>query len=227
MRKEINLELRALELQVAAMEDEKAEMERALHVYRFRHAVELGEIIRRLLSIRTERTKQKAQASPEKEQEYQEAKKDYEEFTQDYEQARCDEVAVLAPEEQMELKALFRANSKLCHPDLVSDDQKAKAAQIFHRLLEANERNDLGAVREIYENLRKGIFSSASNTLTDAQRLHQEVVRMRTRITELARSARIIRDSEAYRKVARITDWDEYFSTTRQKLEEELAQMDR
>ncbi len=223
---EVRLELSALELQVAAMEDEKAEMERALHVYRFRHAIELGEIIRRLLSIRTERTKQEAQASPEKEQEYQEAKKDYEEFTQDYEHARQNEVADLAPEEQMELKALFRASSKFCHPDLVSEDQKAEAARMFHRLLESNERNDLAAVREIYENLRKGIFNTASNTLNDAQRLHQEVVRMRTRVSELARSARTIRSSEAYRKVTRITDWDEYFRTTRQKLEEELAQLE-
>jgi hypothetical protein len=223
---EVRLELRVLELQVAALEDERAEMERVLHSYRFRHAIELGEIIRRLLSLRAERLQKEVQESPEREEEYQEAKKDFEKFTQDDEQARQNEVAVLAPEEQMELKALFRASSKFCHPDLVSEEQKIEAARMFHRLMAFNERNDLDAVRDIYENLCKGIFSTASDTLSDAQRLHQEVVRMRTRVTELARSARIIRNSDAYRKVARITDWDEYFSTTRLKLQEELARLE-
>jgi hypothetical protein len=223
---EVRLELRVLELQVAALEDEKAEMERVLHTYQYRHAIELGEIIRRLLSLRAERLQKEVHESSEKEQEYQGAKRDYEEFSQDDEQARRDKVAVLVPEEQVELKALFRASSKFCHPDLVSEDQKAEAACMFHRLMESNERNDLDAVREIYDNLRKGIFSTASGTLSDAQRLHLEVVRMRTRVTELARSVRIIRSSDAYRKVARITDWDEYFSATRQKLQEDLARLE-
>ncbi len=223
---EVRLELRVLELQVAALEDEKAEMERLLRTYQFRHAIELGEIIRRLLSLRAERLQQDVHASPKKEQAYQDAKRDYEEFTQDDEQARRNEVAVLAIEDQMELKALFRASSKFCHPDLVSEEQKVEAARIFHRLMESNECNDLDAVREIYNNLRKGIFSTASGTLSDAQRLHIEVVRMRTRVTELARTARIIRGSDAYRKVARISDWDEYFSITRQKLQQELIQLE-
>lgn len=223
---EVRLELKVLELQVAALEDEKAEMERVLHTYQFRHSIELGEIIRRLLSLRADRLQKEVHESSEKEQEYQDAKRDYEEFSQDDEQARRDKVAVLVPEEQMELKALFRASSKFCHPDLVSEEQKIEAARMFHRLMESNERNDLDSVREIYDNLRKGIFNSASDTLNDTQRLYQEVVRMRTRVTELARSARIIRSSDAYRKVTRITDWDEYFSATRQKLQEELARLE-
>ncbi len=93
-------------------------------------------------------------------------------------------------------------------------------------MTEANEHNDLATVREIHENLKQGIFSSISDTISDVIRLQQEVIRMRSKVRDLTRSVVSLRDSEGYRKVSLIDDLDEHFSSIRQTLVEELQRLE-
>src|SRR3989339_632628 len=198
---ELTLELKALELQV-------------------------GEIIRRILLLRREKLKVKAKQDADKEEEYQEAQQDYEEYDQDFQETSKQELFKVTEAEQQVLKATFRACSKICHPDVVAQGFKAEASQLFARLCEANGKNDIPAVKAIYEQLQKGIFAPMSATVSDAQKLHGQVVRIRGKVKDLAGAISALRTTDAYRKVVAIEDWDEYFAKLKQQLQAELESLE-
>ena len=161
-----------------------------------------------------------------KEEEYQEAQQDYEEYDQDFQETSKQELFKVTEAEQQVLKATFRACSKICHPDVVAQGFKAEASQLFARLCEANGKNDIPAVKAIYEQLQKGIFAPMSATVSDAQKLHGQVVRIRGKVKDLAVAISALRTTDAYRKVVAIEDWDEYFTKLKQQLQAELESLE-
>jgi DNA-directed RNA polymerase subunit F len=192
---ELRLELKALEIQVSTLEAENQELEHTLHAFQYRHSIELGELLRKILLLRQEHLRKETKLQPEKEDEYKEAQKDYQEFEEDYRSSREKVVASLLPEEQQELKSIFKASVKLCHSDLVTAEHKKEATKFYIKVVEAYKGNDLAAIRELYENLQHGSFAVASETLNDLQRLHSQIVRMRAAATILAKQIRSLRDS--------------------------------
>jgi hypothetical protein len=223
---ELILELKALELQVGSLEDEKIELEKLLNMFNYRHAIEVGEIIRRILLLRREKLKGEAEQDVSKEDDYQEAKQDYDEYDQDFQETSKQELFKVTEAEQWELKAIFRACSKMCHPDVVALEFKSEASQLFSRLCEANGKNDISAVTAIYEQLQKGIFTKMSATMSEAQKLHRQVAKIRGKVKDLAVGIFAIRTTDAYRKIVAIEDWDEYFATLKQQLQEELERLE-
>lgn len=222
---EIKLELKSLEIQISALEDEKAEMEKLLHAFQFRYTIELGELLRKILWVRMEQIRNRVHQETEQQDAYEEAKRDYEQFSKDCDEGRKHDVLELSPELQKELKAKYRACSKLCHPDVVAPENREDAKRLFAQLNEANERNDLNTINRIYENLQKGVFVASSESITDSQRLHREVVRMRQRVSELNASLRVIRRSDSYSRLSTIKDWEIYFGDTRTQFEDELKRL--
>lgn len=223
---ELILELKALELRVGSLEDEKTELEKLLHTYNYLHAIEVGEIIRRILLLRREKLKVEAEQDADKEEEYQEAQQDYDEYNYDFQETSKQELFKITEAEQQELKAIFRACSKMCHPDVVDQEFKSEASQLFARLCEANGKNDISAVKAIYEQLQKGIFAPMSVTVSDVQKLHGQVVRIRGKVKDLAVAISALRTTDAYQKVVAIEDWDEYFATLKQQLQAELESLE-
>ena len=56
---------------------------------------------------------------------------------------------------EKELKSMFRRACNLCHPDKVPEHQKAEASEIFIKLKEAYDSNNVEEVEIIYSNLQK------------------------------------------------------------------------
>ncbi len=223
---ELTLELKSLEIQISTLEDEKSELEKLLHTFNYRHAIEVGELIRRILLLRRNSLKAEAEQDESKKEEFQEAQQDYDEYNHDYEEASKLQLFKITEAEQHELKAIFRACSVLCHPDKVADEFKDEATMLFAELNEANQKNDVPAVKAIYEQLQKGIFAPMSATVSDAQKLHKQVVRIRGKVKELAVAISAIRMADAYRKVIAIEDWDEYFAKLKEQLQTELDRLE-
>ena len=100
----------------------------------------------------------------------------------------------------------------------VSDDQKELADKLFAELNAAYERNDLQRVREILENLDKwNFFVSKSDTISEKQLMKAEIEKMRLRIKELKKQVEEIKESEAFKTVSSIRDWDNYFEQANPK----------
>ena len=211
----LKLEAKSLEAELNNLSEEKADLEKLIHEFGVRHNNELGQLILKILSFR----RKKAKGTPKEE----EAEKDYNEYSREYETSKDEKIAELSDEELKELKQKYRKASKLCHPDVVSEEQKELADKLFTELNAAYERNDLQRVREILENLEKGnFFASKSDTITEKQLMKAEIEKMRLRIKELKKQVGEIKESEAFKTVSIISDWDNYFEQAKEKLTEQV-----
>lgn len=215
----LKLEAKVLEAEVNQLSDEKADLEKLIHDFGVRHNNELGELILKILRFR----KSKAKGTPKEA----EAEKDFNEYSKEYEISKDEKINELTEDEQKELKQKYRKASKLCHPDVVSEEQKELADKLFAELNAAYARNDLKRVREILENLEKGnFFVSKSDSINEKQLLKTEIEKLRLRIQELKVQVQSIKESDAFTTLSSISDWDTYFKETRQKLAEQIKELE-
>ena len=215
----LKLEAKSLEAKLNKLSDEKADLEKLIHEFGVRHNKELGELILKILKFR----KTEAKGTPKET----EAEEDYKNYSEEFEISKNEKIADLTEEELIEIKKKYRKASKLCHPDVVSEDQKELADKLFTELNAAYERNDLEKVKEILENLEKGnFFVNKSDAINEKQLMKVEIEKLKIRIRELQQQMQLIKESDAYKTISSIDDWDEYFATTREKLIEQVNELE-
>lgn len=215
----LKLEAKVLEKEVNGLSDEMADLEKMMREFDIRHNSELGELILKILQYRIKQAKDTPKQA--------EAEKDYNDYSQEYEISKNERIAELAEDELKELKQKYRRASKLCHPDVVSEEQKELADKLFTELNVAYQRNDLKRVREILENLERGdFFVSKSDAISEKQLLKTEIEKLRLRIKELKDQVQVIKESEAFTTVSNINDWDTYFKEIKQKLAEQIKELE-
>lgn len=215
----LRLEAKSLEAELNKLSYEKANLEKLIHEFGVRHNTELGELILKILRFRKLKSKG---TSKEKETE-----NDYNNYSREYEINKNEEIAELSQEEKVEIKKLYRKASKLCHPDVVNEEQKELADKVFAELNAAYESNDLVKVKEILESLEKGdFFISKSDVISEKQLMKIEIEKLRLRIKELITECQIIKESEAYKTVSGIDNWNEYFNSIKEKLVEQITELE-
>jgi hypothetical protein len=214
----LRFEAKALEKQIQERSNEKAELDKLIHEFNVRHSQELGQLIIELLQFRKEQSK----GTPQQE----EAEKDYEEFYANYEADKKETILLLTEDELKELKDAYRKASKLCHPDLVNDEQKEAAHKIFVELNEAYQKNDLKRVKEILETLKHGsAFTSKVDTANEKHTLLKELERLHQKLNSLNDAIASIKMSNTFITINAIANWDDYFAQTKKQLEEQLNQL--
>lgn len=223
----LKLEIKSLEIQISSLEDEKLEIEKVIYNFEIRYNNELGEIILKLLNLRKEKLKEEFEKNKTRQTDYEEAEKDYKEFQKNYEVTKKEKILTLTEEEKQELKTNLRKASKLCHPDVVAEEYKKEAERIFNELKQAYDKNDLRKVNEILENLEKGIFVSNAEKIDDKQQLKNIVNHLRMIRNELEKLVNEMKNSETYKTITQITDWDEYFADIKEKLLNELKNLEK
>lgn len=210
----LRLDIRSLEVELNALSNDKADLEKVIHEFGVRHNKELGELLLKVLRYRKEKAKG---TNNESEAEY-----DYNTYQNQFEASKDEQEIVLTDEEQKELKDKYRKASKLCHPDVVSNEQKELATKLFSELSLAYEENDLEKVKEILSNLEKGnFFVSKSDVISEKQILKAEMEKLRFRIAELKKEIELIKNSETYKTIISIVNWDEYFEKAKLKLQQQ------
>lgn len=214
----LKLEIRCLEHQLNAFDNEKIELEKLLTEFNHRHTLELGDHIRKLLSLK----KQLFKDDPIKFAEAEQDEKDYEEQVKVEEQKTIFE---LTPDEKAMLKKQYRKASQLCHPDRVSDDMKQMAQQVFIELNQAYEKNDIRAVNQILEQAQQGIFKPRSETIGESEQLKAIIATLKMKIAQTEQAIFAIKDSETYQTVNQIDDWDVYFADTKAQLIDQINQL--
>jgi hypothetical protein len=212
----LKTEVRKLENQINAFDNEKTELEKIISEFQHRHTLELGDIILQILKHR----KLKFKSSKEK---FDEAEQDERQYREQFDIENSKKVRELTNQEKTELKLKFRKATVLCHPDKVVNELKETAQKIFVDLKAAYDQNDLSKVSEILTELEKGnSFRTTSEIITEKELLQVEIARLKRQIKIIVNEIVSIKLSETYRKVIEISDWDSYFEETRQKLNKEL-----
>ena len=218
----LKLEVKNLENQINAFDNEKAELEKVLADFEHRHSHELGLLILEILHLRKELYK-------DDKQKFEEAQKDEEEYKQQFESEKKKEIFEISEDEKKELKRKFRKATTLCHPDKFINESEAvqkQAEAIFKELNEANAKNDIKRVCEILENLEKGILiANAEEKISDKDVLIATIERLKLRLQQLEAEIQNIKQSETYQTIISIEDWDLYFEETKQKLQYELDEL--
>ena len=190
-------------------------MDKILSEFHYRHTNELGSYISRLLQLRKLSTKD----SPE---EYAEAVQDEEDYNEQIEIESEKIIYELDEEERVELKKTYRQASQICHPDRVSEEMKDIAQEVFIKLNEAYEKNDVIEVQEILMELKQGMFKPRSETVSKSEQLKAIIQILKHKIKKVEQEIFAIKDSDDYQTISVIDDWSEYFEKIKAQLIEEI-----
>lgn len=214
----LKLEIKTLENQVTAFDNERVELEKLISDFQHRHTMELGELILKILRKRKEKFK-----AENDEESFKEAEQDERSYREQVDTEKQREIHELTDKEKQELKKKYRKASMICHPDRVSDDMKEMAENTFIELKNAYDANDLEKVEKILKDLEnKNFFRSKSETVSEKELLKTAIAKLKLKIQQLENAIREIKESEAYQTISEIEDWDLYFSETKDALEKEL-----
>lgn len=225
----LNLEIKSLELQISSLQDEKSEMEKLIYAFEIKHNLILGELIIKILELQTLLAKKNVEANPldkNAQKEFSEAEEEYKSYKGNYEQRKELSIYELNEKEQIELKMKFRKASKLCHPDVVNELFKEEAEKIFSELKMAFDQNDLKRINEILEYLENGKPLKAKHeTITKKDIIKVEVAKFHQLRSQLLKEVTELKNSETYKTITEIDNWDEYFNETKEQLIRELNRL--
>ena len=219
-------------IELSAHHFKKAELQRLINQYRIRHHNELGDMISRILQIRQELLFKQLQKNPDLEDKYQEAQHDYQQFHNSYIEANKRPIVLLSEVQKRDLQKLFRAASKLCHPDLMSDESKTHAGVIFSELHNAYSNHNLQRVKEILQALEKNEFHLIvlTESVSIKQQIEAENAKLVQDLQRIKREIAELENSDVHIAICDILDWDTYFAklktrfiTELDKLEEQMA----
>jgi hypothetical protein len=216
----LRFEVATLERELARWESRKAGLEQQIHKLGVCYRKELGALLSQLAQLRQDQfmPNPDRQAQPEDDNEEELA-----------EPLQPEQPPALTPAEQKELKDLFRKACKRCHPDVAVGEFEEKAQVIFIELKLAYERNDLERVRAVWQRLTQGGLLDdyrlpASHDLARLQAARQY---LRARIQVVRVEVDKLKRSAAYRRLAIIDDWDEYFDDLKAKLRRQINRLKR
>ena len=218
----LKLEIKNIENQINAFDNEKTELEKILADFQHQHSIELGEIILEILKLRRIKFK-------DDKEKFEEAKRDEEEYQGQFEAEKEKDIQVLNEEQKKELKKKFRKATTLCHPDKFSNEPievQKQAEEIFKELNEANAKNELARVTEILENLEKGILKAEKgDSISDKEILRATINRLKAKLKNIESEILNIKQSDTFKTVTFIEDWKIYFEQTKEKLKSELEEL--
>lgn len=215
----LKLEIKNLENQLNGFDNEKIELEKLLSEFQHRHTIELGEIILDILKLR----KLKFKSDKTK---FEEAENDERQYRKQVDTEKEKERFELTGNQKIELKKKFRKATVLCHPDKVADEFKEAAQRIFIELKQAYDANDLKKVSEILDELEKGnFFKTKSETVQEKDLLKVAIAKLKRQIKILETEIITIKESNTFKSIINIEDWDDYFQRTKEKLKRELEEL--
>jgi len=217
----IKLEVKNLENSVGSLQSEIAETEKTINQFLLAHNQHLGPVIIKILELKKERLKSLADDQEGKDK-WEEANREYEDYQNQMDDSAAQDVAVLNDEQKAELKTLYKKAALMCHPDKVSDELREMAEQIFKELNNANRKNDLNRVREIHDDLLKQKFQSRSDTVNEYDQLLIVRTSLLSKQKALLAELRSMKETDTYQTITGVEDWEEYFQTTKEVLEEQL-----
>ena len=193
----LRFELAGLEREITAKTLERDEMQEKLEHFNRAFFAQCGAPLQQIFRLREAiarlELEKKRRASTEDEALYQAfaeaqaARQAFEEDRRQSEEAQAAEppAAKLDADEEDRLKKTYRRACHLCHPDRVAAEFKAQAEALFKELGAAYKRKDVVAVERFLAQLQRGVFTAASEALTDREALQARIRELRASIDAL------------------------------------------
>ena len=114
----------------------------------------------------------------------------------------------------------------MCHPDKVSEEQKAEAEEIFIELKKAYDEHDLQKVNQLLHDLENGKkFVSQADSISEKEKLKITLEKLKQKLKGIENEIISLKETEIFTTINNITNWDNYFTETKTQLEEELQNL--
>lgn len=219
----LKLQLANYENQHRAFDIEKMELNKILVDFNHQHTIELGDIIMEILELKTELLQD--------DEALKEAQEDKDAYEENYNAEQNKDIIDLSHEDRRALKKMFREATIMCHPDKFSQASKEvqeQAEDIFKALNDANAMNDIDTVKELLKRLKVGFLSLDNLVIKDSVEFFQGKINMfRDKLGAIVNEVFAIKESETYLTITEIEDWDNYFTSMKASLQEELEILQR
>jgi PLD-like domain/DnaJ domain len=215
---ELNCEIKALEIQISALHNVKAEIEKGIYDFELMYNLELGDLLLKLLDLKRLKTRNDKKS----EKDINEADEKYKKFEEAFNDSKGVNQLEIGDEEKIILKEKYRKASKLCHPDLISEEYKSEAEEIFKELQNAYELNDLDAVTKILSHLENGQFQFNSQIISKEGKLKNILNKFILKRKLLEDEILRLKKSEIYQLIEEIKDFPSYFETIKKELKREI-----
>lgn len=225
---ELRWKIKYLETEIIALEGEQEIIRKSITDFLRSYTLRFGALLEKILKLKKEKLLKQNNA---KSKIYEQAEKDYVEFKQKFERESKieDKLFKLNDQETDDIKKLYRAAAKLCHPDKIKNaypsqpEVWAQAEELFKTLSSAYEKNDLQQVRSIYEKLRQGLFDKPDiKGMTNLESLQLRYQELQQKYQALLKTLKGLTSSADYQLMSKIYDLDEFYRTEQEKLENEL-----
>jgi hypothetical protein len=214
----IKLEIKILENQINAFDNEKIELEKILSDFEHRHTLELGTLILEVLRLRKIKYINHSKQF--------ETEKDFNDYQEQFENEKEKKQYDLTEEEKITLKKTFRKATTFCHPDKVNDEQKEEAQRIFIELKKAYDEHDLVKINQILNDLETGkTFKTNSDSISEKEKLKTILNNLKKKVKQLEKEIIELKNNETFEMILKIDNWDSYFSETKNQLTEELQKL--
>jgi len=220
-------EIVTLETQLTELISKKALMEKLIQDYNNKFYSQVGDLLMEVNKLRLEKLEQEALLDPIKKDEFKQAQKENDEFNEHFGEIKSKKVPHLSDKEQEILKRNFHKACQLCHPDIVSDEFKDEATNLFADLKKAYDCNDILKVNQILDLLEKLNYPTKSDKVTNKDRLRLLIDHLRIEIQKVKDEIIEIERSDIYQLITTIGDWDNYIAHIKKQLEHETVLLTR
>lgn len=219
-------QVRLMESQVMTLEAELADMHRQIHIFDYQQEQAIGDLIRDYLDIK--RRVLKAQSKKDQSVDHRAQAQAAEDTYEQYEKARAakaDETKPeqLAPQQQADLKLLYRRLAQRCHPDKMKDSDKAWATDVFKKLQTAFQNNDLQTLQGLKSQIEKGPGADFEWLVPDqADQLEARLAELHRALAQLNQQLASIMQSATWQTLSTETDWQSWFERKAEQLRQEI-----
>ena len=225
---ELKVELSVLEKDLNNLSQKKNEYISEINAFNTKYYKYLGAIIEEILRLKREYAKKlfaKGELDAEK---LNDTKEQYEQFYKQAISQSKEQPHSLSQEDEKKLKKLYRKATFLTHPDVVADEFKVQAAEIFNDLNHAYKTKDLNEVERILKRLESGVsFSSSSQKINNKEVLREKSKILREKMETLQDKIDALVESETYQIIQNTKDLEKYFKNLKEGLEYEKIELER
>ena len=226
----LQLELRQLEYQLIAIDNEIADYEKRIATFNHDMHLCLGTLMSevyeaKLEYLRLAKEKISGKGKSEYDKEYRQTDEQYKEFRQQQDAEESRVLKSITDEEKRELKKMYREAVMICHPDrftLAEKNIQDKASEFFKTLSEANERNDIAGVKGLLEKLKRGILDVLFGRQNNKELLLLELKEKKNKYKYKLTVLQQYKESEVIQILNTHSDTQVYFTRLRIELQKEL-----
>lgn len=233
----LRLELAGLEKQMAQLQYQKDDCIKTLHQFNAQYHAQLGQRLQKMLQLRLmiSHFYSQSQKVSEKErehawQEYQEYQQHFQDFYQENQkQSEKPQIQPLNDNELKRLKTAYRKACRLCHPDMMADELKQKATEVFQQLTDAYQEQNLALVEQILFKLQTdGIFDVASERVNNKDKLKQHIEQLRQAIMDIQAELYALQHDETYQTIQTLQgNYETYLTDLAKQLDDEIESLNQ